>query len=90
MRQRNKAKRVNGSRRRTGKQRSSGTISAGQLYTMESLLRALRIGRNSVASAAADGLLPRHHLGRRVFFLGSDVIAWITTPDVAAVSDPQA
>lgn len=58
--------------------RPIGVIAPNRLYTTEGVMRFAGLGHESLAEARRSGRIKPYEVGRRVFYLGKDIIAWIT------------
>jgi len=54
-----------------------GVISPDEVYTKEGLWRCAALGPQSIRDACDSGIVKPLFRGRRVYYLGKEVIAWI-------------
>jgi hypothetical protein len=54
-----------------------GRIDATSVYTTEGCQRYAGLGRESLAEARQSGIVTPIHLGRRDYYGGDELIAWI-------------
>jgi hypothetical protein len=57
--------------------RCMGRIDAASLYTTEGCLRYAGLGRETLLQARKSGLVKPIELGRRMYYCGDELIAWI-------------
>lgn len=57
--------------------RCLGRIEATAVYTTEGCLRYAGLGRESLAEARQSGVVEPFEVGKRVYYAGDELIAWI-------------
>jgi len=72
--------------RTANKTRCLGVLSPNNLYTKEGVMRAAGIGRKTLMEAKASGIVKAIPAGERVYFRGSELIAWIESHSELAKS----
>jgi len=69
-------KKLNGQQRRHVT-RCVGQICPDRVYTVEGLIRCAGIGREVLRVARASGMVKPITIGRRSYYLGHQLVAWI-------------
>lgn len=66
-----------------------GVINGNSAYTLEALKRLLEIGDATIREGREAGILRASKIGRKVMFLGSDVVAWVEKARVVEPYKPK-
>jgi hypothetical protein len=64
--------------------RCAGVLAPERVYTVEGCLRAAGLGHESLAQARRSGLVRPIVVGRRVYYLGSELVEWVKSQGVGA------
>ena len=70
-------------------QRVLGELCPNRLYTREGCMRFAGIGNDSLAQARQSGMVKPLECGRRLYYRGSELIAWIEHQHAANVKNAE-
>lgn len=64
-------------RRKARVTKCRGEVRPSSRYTLEGVMRAIGIGRIQLTEARQAGFVKPIHCGRRTYYRGKEIIAWI-------------